>query len=50
MLPIQSGDVVKTWANVDGLIKDYGYSPSTNIENGVDKFIDWYLKYYKIEN
>jgi len=50
MLPIQSGDVVKTWANVDGLIKDYGYSPSTNIKNGVDKFINWYLKYYKIEN
>ena len=49
MLPIQPGDVSKTWANIDGLIKDYNYQPSTKIEEGIDKFINWYLNYYKIE-
>ncbi len=49
MLPIQPGDVSKTWANVDALIKDYDYKPSTSIEDGIEKFIDWYIEYYKIE-
>ena len=49
MLPIQPGDVSKTWANVDELISDYDYHPSTLVEDGIDKFIDWYLKYYKNE-
>ena len=48
MLPIQPGDVSKTWANVDKLIKDYNYSPSTSIEKGINNFIDWYLNYYRI--
>ena len=49
MLPIQPGDVSKTWANVDALINDYNYQPSTRIEDGIEKFIDWYIKYYKID-
>ncbi|WP_019671495.1 NAD-dependent epimerase [Eudoraea adriatica] len=49
MQPMQSGDVVKTWANVDELIKDYKYSPGTPIKKGVDSFIDWYKKYYKFK-
>lgn len=49
MLPIQPGDVAKTWANVDALIKDYNYKPSTSINHGIDMFINWYLNYYKIE-
>ena len=44
MLPIQPGDVSKTWANVDELISDYDYHPSTLVEDGIDKFIDWYWK------
>ena len=48
MLPMQPGDVVKTWANVDDLIKDYGYRPNTPIKEGVQKFVNWYKKYYKI--
>jgi UDP-glucuronate 4-epimerase len=47
MLPMQPGDVTKTWANVDDLIKDYNYTPNTPIEKGVQNFIDWYLKFYK---
>ena len=49
MLPIQPGDVSKTWANVDELIRDYNYHPSTMVEDGIDRFIDWYLEYYKNE-
>ena len=47
MLPIQPGDVERTWADVDQLIKDYDYSPNTSIKEGVKSFIDWYKKYYK---
>ena len=47
-MPIQPGDVYKTWANVDDLIRDYNYSPNTSIREGVGKFIDWYKNYYKL--
>tara|TARA_R110002033_G_scaffold171214_1_gene218619 strand:+ start:38121 stop:39143 length:1023 start_codon:yes stop_codon:yes gene_type:complete len=47
MLPMQPGDVERTWANVDQLIKDYEYSPTTPIKEGVKSFIAWYLEYYK---
>ena len=47
MLPIQPGDVEKTWADVDDLIKDYQYRPNTSIKIGVKAFIDWYKDYYK---
>ena len=47
-LPMQPGDVERTWANVDDLIKDYDYQPNTTIEKGVSAFINWYKKYYQI--
>lgn len=47
MMPMQPGDVKRTWANVDSLIKDYGFSPNTPIEKGVKAYVSWYLKYYK---
>ncbi len=47
MLPIQPGDVERTWANVDALIKDYNYRPNTSIQKGVKSFIDWFVEYYK---
>tara|TARA_R110002111_G_scaffold194391_1_gene260567 strand:- start:362 stop:1387 length:1026 start_codon:yes stop_codon:yes gene_type:complete len=47
MLPIQPGDVERTWANVDDLIKDYDYRPNTSIKHGVKAFVDWYKAYYK---
>ncbi len=47
LLPMQPGDVEKTWANVDELIKDYGYRPNTSIQKGVSSFINWYKEYYK---
>ncbi|MGL5081691.1 MAG: NAD-dependent epimerase [Microcoleaceae cyanobacterium] len=47
MLPMQPGDVPVTYADVDALIQDVGFSPSTPIEVGVKNFVDWYLDYYK---
>lgn len=46
MLPMQPGDVERTWADVDQLIKDYDYRPNTSIKDGVKSFIDWYKAYY----
>lgn len=48
MLPMQPGDVTKTWASVENLSKDYGYHPNTPIREGVGKFVRWYKSYYKI--
>lgn len=46
MLPIQPGDVERTWADVDQLIKDYDYRPNTPIKVGVKAFVDWFKDYY----
>ena len=47
MLPMQAGDVTKTFANITPLIKDYSYTPKTTINEGIKKFINWYNNYYK---
>lgn len=47
MMPMQPGDVHKTYADVNSLTQDTGYKPSTSIETGVGNFIDWFLDYYK---
>ncbi|HKK63874.1 MAG TPA: NAD-dependent epimerase/dehydratase family protein, partial [Bacteroidales bacterium] len=47
MKPIQPGDVEKTWADVDALIQDYDYQPSTEVRMGISNFIDWYRDYYE---
>lgn len=49
MMPMQPGDVHKTYADVSALTRDLGYQPSTSVEEGVSNFIDWYLDYFKIE-
>lgn len=46
LLPMQAGDVEKTWANVDKLRADFGYRPHTPVDTGVKKFIDWYVHFY----
>jgi UDP-glucuronate 4-epimerase len=50
LLPIQPGDVPATFADVDDLIRDVGFKPSTSIEEGVRRFADWYLDYYKTKD
>ena len=46
LLPIQAGDVPATYADVDDLIQDVGFKPSTAIETGIKLFVDWYKGYY----
>ena len=47
-MDMQPGDVVKTYADVSDLEHDISFKPSTEIEDGMKKFVDWYLKYYEI--
>ena len=47
-LPMQPGDVYRTEADVSDLVKNTGYRPSTTVDEGVGKFVDWYKKYYRI--
>ena len=46
MLPLQPGDVPETFADVQSLVDAVGYKPATSVEEGVAKFVDWYLDYY----
>jgi UDP-glucuronate 4-epimerase len=46
MLPMQPGDVNRTWADVSTLVENFGYNPNTPIEVGVREFIGWYKGYY----
>ena len=48
MLPMQPGDVYKTFADTGELSSKLGYNPSTSVKEGVSNFIDWYLQYYHI--
>lgn len=48
-LPMQDGDVPEALADVEDLIREINFKPSTPIETGVNKFIDWYLEYYKVK-
>ena len=45
-LPMQPGDVPATWADVDDLVKDFGYAPSITIQEGVDRFVKWYMDFF----
>jgi len=47
MLPLQPGDVPATWADVEDLVRDVGFKPSTPIEVGIERFVRWYRAYYK---
>ena len=48
MLPMQPGDVPETYANVDDLIRDVGFKPSTPIEDGIARFVEWYRRYHGV--
>lgn len=45
-LPMQPGDVYQTYADVDDLVKDFNFKPSTSLEDGLRKFARWYKEYY----
>jgi Nucleoside-diphosphate-sugar epimerases len=45
-LPMQPGDVPATWADVSDLAADFGYQPSTPVEEGIRRFVEWYRGYF----
>jgi len=48
MLPLQAGDVPATYANVNSLVKDFGYKPNTPIQKGINNFVKWYREFYNL--
>jgi UDP-glucuronate 4-epimerase len=48
LLPLQPGDVPDTCADVAELVRDTGYSPSTPVEEGIRRFVDWYREYHGV--
>ena len=46
LLPMQPGDVPATYADVDDLMRDVGFRPSTPIKTGIERFVDWYRRYH----
>ncbi|WP_018930662.1 GDP-mannose 4,6-dehydratase [Gracilibacillus lacisalsi] len=46
--PIKPGDVPRTYASTDRLHEAVGFKPETSIEEGLQKFADWYVQYYKL--
>ncbi|UZJ65447.1 hypothetical protein OKW96_04440 [Sphingobacterium sp. KU25419] len=49
MLPMQDGDVPKTWANTEKL-NNLGYESTTPIKEGIAQFISWFQNYYTKES
>jgi UDP-glucuronate 4-epimerase len=47
-LPMQPGDVYQTYADVDELVRDFGFKPNTSLEEGLSRFAKWYKKYYNL--
>ena len=45
-LPLQAGDVPKTYADVDDLIQNVGFKPETSIDEGIGRFVEWYRVFY----
>lgn len=48
LLPMQPGDVPRTFADIDDLMKDVSFKPATSVEDGVRHFIEWYREYYNV--
>ena len=48
-LPMQPGDVYQTYADVSDLMRDYDFKPSTSIQEGLEKFVEWYRGYYNVK-
>jgi UDP-glucuronate 4-epimerase len=48
LLPMQPGDVVETYADIDDLAREVGFRPEASIEEGIEKFVEWYRDYYSI--
>ena len=47
-LPLQTGDVPETFADVDDLVEQFHYKPATSVEDGISSFVSWYRDYFKV--
>ena len=48
LLPMQPGDVPDTYADVEDLVSELDYKPKISLEEGIQKFVEWYKEYYKV--
>jgi UDP-glucuronate 4-epimerase len=48
LMPLQPGDVPATYADVDDLQRDVGFSPATPLAEGIERFVEWYRNYYRV--
>lgn len=48
MQPMQPGDVPATYADIDAIARDYGYAPTTALEDGLNKFVEWFRSYHRV--
>ena len=48
LLPLQPGDIPRTYADIDDLAEAVDFRPATGIEDGIEKFVAWYRQYYKV--
>jgi UDP-glucuronate 4-epimerase len=46
--PMQPGDVKETFADISAIQRDHGFSPTTGIEQGIPRFVEWYRSYHKV--
>lgn len=45
LLPMQAGDVPRTFADIDAIRRDLGYEPTISVDVGIPRFVDWYRAY-----
>jgi len=47
LLPLQPGDVLETYADIEDFATRFGYSPKVDIQEGISRFVEWYIKYHE---
>ena len=47
-MPIQPGDVPDTYADIRDLSEDFGYRPTTDVTEGISRFVNWYKNFYEL--
>jgi len=47
LLPLQAGDIPDSFADVTEISRQAGYKPTTPVQAGVARFVDWYKRYYR---
>jgi UDP-glucuronate 4-epimerase len=48
--PMQPGDVAETYADITAIQRDHGFTPTTSIDVGIPRFVEWYKRYHRINN